>query len=59
MEENTRLARAEGWLDLGNSDVAELKNYIDSKFEDLYERLERTFLTHNLTTAYIPSEDER
>lgn len=35
-----------------------LKEYIDKKFEDLYDRLERTLIFHDLTTSYIPTVDE-
>lgn len=36
-----------------------LKEYIDAKFEDLYDRFERTLIFHDLTTSYIPTNDER
>ncbi len=36
-----------------------LKEYIDKKFEDLYDRLEMTLILHNISTTYIPTNDER
>lgn len=36
-----------------------LKEYIDAKFEDLYDRLERTLIIHYMSTTYIPTNDER
>lgn len=36
-----------------------LKEYIDAKFEDLYDRLEMTLILHDMSTTYIPTKDER
>jgi len=33
--------------------VRDVKDYIDAKFEDLYDRLERTLISNDLTTYHI------
>lgn len=44
------------WPDC-NSCAKYLKEYIDAKFEDLYDRLEMTLILHDMSTTYIPTND--
>jgi hypothetical protein len=35
----------------------DIKDYIDAKFEDLYESLEKAFIVNDLTTEYLPPKN--
>jgi len=37
-------------------DLRIIREYIDAKFEDLYERLEKTLITNNLAPTYLPEK---
>ena len=58
MQENDKLKRAVNMLDLSNPETVDMFVYVNAKFEDLYERLEKAFISNNLSTGHLPSIDE-